>query len=106
MTNPPGCAEAKCNPVAQVCHFVANDDGDGHATKDCAAVGSGSIEVGDDCDDTKASVHPGAWDGPMGDGHPNACDGVDNDCDGKADDSKLMNGGTCSASRATRNHAR
>jgi len=33
-----------------------------------------------DCDDTNPAIHPGASDGP------DACDGIDNDCDGIVDD--------------------
>ena len=95
-TKPPGCAEAKCDVVAQACHFVAKDaDGDGHSTKECVAASSGVIEAGDDCDDADTSVYPGAWDGPVGEAHQNACDGVDNDCDGTPDDGKLIAGGVC-----------
>jgi hypothetical protein len=42
-------------------------DGDGFASLACH---------GDDCDDTRADIHPGA---------PDTCDGDDNDCDGVAD---------------------
>jgi len=36
-----------------------------------------------DCDDTRAAVHPGAVEGPLGD--PTCRDGLDNDCDGARD---------------------
>jgi hypothetical protein len=79
-----------------LCAFQANDaDGDGHATNDCQSTDGTPIILGDDCDDSSASTYPGAWDGPMGDGHKNACDGIDEDCDGKIDDGALMNGTTC-----------
>jgi hypothetical protein len=38
---------------------------------------------GDDCDDDRASVHPGASEGPPGDA--TCSDGIDNDCDGGKD---------------------
>jgi hypothetical protein len=59
------------------------------------AASSGVIEAGDDCNDAEAKIYPGAWDGPIGDGNLNACDGVDNDCDGTPDDGKLVGGGLC-----------
>ncbi len=46
---------------------IVDADGDGH---------SPLSEGGDDCDDADASVYPGA---------PEACDGIDTDCDGLAD---------------------
>jgi MYXO-CTERM domain-containing protein len=64
--------------------WYADRDGDGHG--DPAAPGptacdgpSGTASVGDDCDDTDATIHPGT---------PEVCDplDVDEDCDGFADD--------------------
>ncbi len=66
------------NPRARV--WYPDTDGDGYGADGAAAVVS-AVDVlgyalnGDDCDDTSASVHPGA---------PERCNGVDDDCDGVA----------------------
>jgi hypothetical protein len=79
-----------------VCEIDAIDaDGDGHSTGNCKALDGSSIVLGDDCDDSSATTYPGAWDGPKGDGHPNLCDGIDQNCDGLADDSHLDDGTSC-----------
>jgi len=49
-------------------------DGDGHVAAGCG---------GDDCDDARPGVHPGAAEGGLGD--PSCADGLDNDCDGLTD---------------------
>jgi hypothetical protein len=95
-TDPPKCAFGKCDAASHSCTFSAIDaDGDGHATKLCKSVNGTPIVVGDDCDDTDPKTFPGSWDGPMADGNPNRCDGIDEDCDGLPDDGKAMNGATC-----------
>ncbi|MCB9694188.1 MAG: hypothetical protein H6736_20450 [Alphaproteobacteria bacterium] len=80
-----------CDGVDQDCDGVADDgltfadwfvdaDGDGFgtgtATSACAPV-TGAVQDGSDCDDTNASVNPGAIE---------TCDGIDEDCSGTADD--------------------
>ncbi|MEZ4230341.1 MAG: hypothetical protein R3B89_14305 [Polyangiaceae bacterium] len=62
-------------------------DGDGHAAANCSAIDGSSIATGDDCDDTDPHDVLVAWDGP-GDGanQQDRCDGIDQDCDGNADD--------------------
>jgi hypothetical protein len=95
-TTPPNCAVAKCDPATHACTFSAKDgDGDGHPTSQCKATDGSVIVLGDDCDDGTNLIFPGAWDGPMGDGNPNHCDGIDEDCNGTADDGKLKAGTTC-----------
>jgi hypothetical protein len=61
--------------------YYRDTDGDKHGdpsktTTGCSAP-TGYVAVGDDCDDTRASVYTGAGE---------ACDGLDNDCDGVVDD--------------------
>jgi hypothetical protein len=95
QTTPAGCAEAACE--AGACVFRARDkDGDGDRAKFCKdAAGVLTVEVGTDCDDTDKTRHPGAWDGPEGEGKAASCDGVDNDCSGTADDAVLADGTSC-----------
>jgi hypothetical protein len=62
--------------------WYADADGDGHGdaervTTDCVQP-DGAVASGDDCDDTRADVHPGAQE---------MCDGtLDEDCDGVIDE--------------------
>jgi hypothetical protein len=70
----PGATET-CDGADDDCDGVTDDgfdmDGDGSFSQsDCPA------SIGDDCDDGDARVHAGAAE---------ACDGVDNDCDGLTD---------------------
>jgi len=59
--------------------YFADDDSDGFgagpAVRACEPP-LGHVGEDSDCDDSSASVHPGA---------PDLCDGVDNDCDGQVD---------------------
>lgn len=56
------------------CGSVCDADGDGEITEDLG---------GRDCDDTDRDIHPGAFD---------ACDRVDNDCDGAIDEDNDRDG--------------
>lgn len=75
----PACADAgaacvvtceNVHGVAECSTVGADSDKDGYKSAACAAA------PGDDCDDTRATVHPYARE---------LCDGLDNDCDGKVD---------------------
>lgn len=93
----PGCAEGYCDPPSGECRFRARDqDGDQHRGIQCAAVDGSPIETGDDCNDYDKSVYPGAWDGPSDGSKPEACDGVDEDCDGQIDEDVTSDGKSCS----------
>jgi len=88
----PGAAE-ECDGVDQDCDgtidndpidgttYYADDDGDGYgdASRGTAACDLPTGMTGDDqdCDDTDASIHPGATE---------ICDGLDQDCDGSIDE--------------------
>ena len=58
-----------------------DDDGDGYGDPDAVTESceqpTGTVTVGEDCDDTDASIQPLATE---------VCDGVDNDCDGDTDE--------------------
>lgn len=61
-------AQVACNAATATCQFTDLDtDGDGHPPKACG---------GDDCDDSRTGAYPGAAE---------TCDGIDDDCDGQAD---------------------
>jgi hypothetical protein len=68
------CTEDSCSVAAMMCVAAPIDrDGDGFAAMELGA----RTCAGDDCDDAMPQTHPGAKE---------VCDGVDNDCNGRADD--------------------
>ena len=87
----PGATEV-CNNIDEDCDgftdegltittYYADGDADGYgnlavSVNSCSAV-VGYVTNHDDCDDGDASIHPGAIE---------LCDGIDQDCDGTADD--------------------
>ncbi len=91
-TRHPGAPEV-CNGIDDDCDGVADiiptwyldADGDGHGTAlthvQVCAMPSGYVASADDCDDSHASVHPGA---------PEICDGLRNDCTSAAPDAELL----------------
>jgi len=83
------CTDADCDDTIATCTADCTTDVDLDGTPDCAdtcldadgdnfgnAGGAGNSCDGPDCDDGAASINPGAID---------ACDGVDNDCNGIVD---------------------
>jgi hypothetical protein len=111
-------ADAAVNPAAaEVCNLIDDDcdgdiddadssvdtttgstwyrdsDGDGYgdasASRMACAEPSGGVSDATDCDDTLATVNPGATE---------TCDGVDEDCDGSTDEGVLGSGASCAAS--------
>ena len=96
-TNPnvnPGATET-CNGIDDNCDgevdegllstFYFDSDGDGYgdaatSVQECDAP-TDYVANNDDCDDTNANVNPGA---------PEICDGLDNDCNGTADDGLIF----------------
>ncbi|MFN7144089.1 MAG: polysaccharide lyase family 7 protein [Myxococcota bacterium] len=97
-----------CRPAAETCDGIDNDcdgavdeeaadasiwhedaDGDGHGAPGSSVVAceapAGTVADAADCDDADADVHPDAAE---------ACDGVDDDCDGAVDDGAECPGGS------------
>lgn len=74
------CDGAIDEDLPQFDHFT-DADGDGHGAgapmKSCHAMVEGLVTQGGDCDDADALKHPGA---------PEACNSLDDDCDGTTDD--------------------
>ncbi|MFT3772446.1 MAG: MopE-related protein [Minicystis sp.] len=70
--------------------FYKDADGDGHGsagiTIQACAAPPGYVPSGDDCDDSKASVHPGAAE---------LCNGADDNCDGTVDEGNPGAGALC-----------
>ncbi len=82
------CTKDACDVAAMMC--VAEDvdeDGDGYPAASVGGMDCG----GKDCDDTRASVYPGA---------PELCNGRDDDCNGKVDDGCKDSPDTCEAAVA------
>jgi len=68
------CTTDMCVEPDGTCMSLGSDaDRDSYIAIGCAG--------GNDCDDTAAAIHPGA---------PEVCDGMDNDCSGRADDGAGM----------------
>jgi cysteine-rich repeat protein len=64
------CHDDDCDPTLGCLNSLIDEDGDGHAPD--------TLDCGDDCDDDDATSYTGAGD---------LCgDGIDNDCNGTADD--------------------
>lgn len=77
-----GSADESDAADAVTCYTDADADAYGDAVDSAAcACGSGTSAEGGDCDDSDASVHPGAGE--------DSTDGVDNDCDGATDESSI-----------------
>ncbi len=72
--------DGQVDEVADLAPRFVDQDGDGFGSgpelRECPDP-EGTVAVGGDCDDRDADVHPGA---------PEACDGVDQDCDGRVDE--------------------
>ena len=79
--------------AADAATWYADGDGDGHgdsaggSTTACSEP-SGYAATDDDCDDSDATISPSATE---------ACNGVDDDCDGAADDGVVGSDSTCAA---------
>ena len=91
------CSAEQCGPQEDV-------DGDGYTAIACG---------GPDCDDDDPDINPGATEGGLGRRDETCTDMVDNDCDGRADDSddgcgpcvddaECEDGNPCTADRCSR----
>ncbi len=71
--------------------YYTDADGDGYggatAACQCGASPNFPVKQAGDCEDQSKTIHPGAKE---------LCDGVDNDCNGKADEGYLL-GGSCTS---------
>jgi hypothetical protein len=74
------CTTDSCTPSTGGCEFAQrtlDSDGDSFRAPLPGTVAGAAGSCGDDCNDASALAHPGATE---------TCDGVDNDCNGVADD--------------------
>ncbi|MBN1335781.1 MAG: FG-GAP repeat protein [Deltaproteobacteria bacterium] len=76
-----GCRVEPCTCDTGGTTWYADRDADGYGDDSVTQVACtwppGTVVRGGDCDDRDPTIHPGAWD---------ACDGVDQDCDGEVDE--------------------
>lgn len=80
------CTEDACNPSTGQCRFrplTADQDGDGFYGPRAGFAPGEPDACGDDCDDASELAFPGGVE---------ACDGVDNDCNGVIDDGARYHG--------------
>jgi len=80
------CTEDACNPSTGQCRFrplTADQDGDGFYGPRAGYAPGAPEACGDDCDDASDLAFPGGVE---------ACDGVDNDCNGIIDDGARYHG--------------
>ena len=77
----PGATEV-CDAVDQDCDTVVDDgfDADGDLVTECGPDGDPLATDDNDCDETDATIFPGA---------PELCDGEDNNCDGSTGDEEV-----------------
>ncbi|MBK9643846.1 MAG: putative metal-binding motif-containing protein [Deltaproteobacteria bacterium] len=79
--------------AADAASFYDDTDGDGYGDPDALSLAceapSGAVADNTDCDDAVININPGAAE---------ACDGLDNNCDGDVDDGVLGSGLACPAS--------
>jgi alpha-tubulin suppressor-like RCC1 family protein len=80
--NPEVCDDADRDEDCDPSTFGSRDaDGDGFVDAACCNVDGDQRRCGTDCNDRRRSVHPGATE---------ACEGLDNDCDGAVDEGLLV----------------
>lgn len=73
-----GDKDEDCDPAT---YGTRDGDSDGHVDNRCCnQPGTAEEACGDDCDDARPGVHPGLSE---------SCDGIDNDCDGAADETVI-----------------
>jgi hypothetical protein len=80
------CSEDACDPSTGQCRFrpiTSDQDGDGFKGPRAGYAPGAPEACGDDCDDASSAAFPGGVE---------ACDGVDNDCNGVIDDGARYHG--------------
>ena len=78
IPHPDDCDDLDPKVGIRVWYSDVDQDGHGAGAKIIACdIPSGTTNTNDDCDDSRASVHPNA---------KKICDGLDNDCDGQTDE--------------------
>lgn len=77
-----------CTPVTWYADLDGDGYGDASSASEACDAPSGTVADGTDCDDTDAGVYTTARE---------TCDGIDENCDGVADDGALGGDATCAA---------